>query len=511
MERWSLLQRAGWATRWAFGLGALAGSLEIVALAAGGRLSLSLPAFLLLGAVNMVLMGALGTILGALCTPLLLPLHRAAAPVALAIHAAATGSLLAGYYLWQRAWVLHQEGLVIPAALLASMPLAISGTLYYNAWYALRRLDVGKPLAPWLPTALGTGMAIVVLSGIVVVTRSIGGAHALEDDRNLVLVTVSGWSGPAETPPGWIRFEDAVTPSPDRRPAAASLLTGLHPLRTGVISDGHPLGTHYPTLAEQLEREGYATAAFVSHEALGAPSGLAQGFRVFDDAVDPWIPGLLRLNLVHHLLSGRGWSRSAASTLARVRAWLNDARDVPFFLWLHLPAEDADPAIAALLDALEPVADETLIVLTATSGPPSRDDGVLYDDRIRVPLLLRGPGLEGGPVEPQVRLLDIPITATTWLGIEAPQNEGLDLAGFIEGARRRSIGCTLVGRRPDGTIQIGLRTQGVKYIARPVEELYRLADDPEERHNLAPEQPEALEQARRILAPDLLRLDELSP
>ena len=45
-----------------------------------------------------------------------------------------------------------------------------------------------------------------------------------------------------------VLFENAVTPFPETAPAHAAMFTGLHPVRTGVLSNGHALSSRYRTL-----------------------------------------------------------------------------------------------------------------------------------------------------------------------------------------------------------------------------------------------------------------------
>ncbi len=112
-------------------------------------------------------------------------------------------------------------------------------------------------------------------------------------------------------------FLNCVAPAGTTAPSHASLFTGIHPARHGVLSNAHRLSDEFDTLAEQLSQEGYATAAFVGMRALET-AGLRQGFAQWS-----------RFD---------GWVRTARQTNVDVRRWLkNRARhpDTPFFLWVH--------------------------------------------------------------------------------------------------------------------------------------------------------------------------------
>ena len=75
------------------------------------------------------------------------------------------------------------------------------------------------------------------------------------------------------------------------------MLTGLHPARLGLLSNGHSLRRGVPTVTQTLAEEGYATAAFVSSFALDSRTGLDQGFQAYDDDFFPGVRGLSEIRL----------------------------------------------------------------------------------------------------------------------------------------------------------------------------------------------------------------------
>jgi arylsulfatase A-like enzyme len=117
-----------------------------------------------------------------------------------------------------------------------------------------------------------------------------------------------------------ICFERAVTPSSWTKPAVASLFSGLNPGRHGAIGD---LGMYtnmafferdFTTLAEDLKRAGYRTAAFVTNANIIAFYHFDQGF---DDFVQP--AGLAR------------------GLLQRAKEWIEShGKQGKFFLYLHI-------------------------------------------------------------------------------------------------------------------------------------------------------------------------------
>ncbi len=115
-----------------------------------------------------------------------------------------------------------------------------------------------------------------------------------------------------------ILFERAWSPYPLTAPAHASLLTGLLPESHGIRDNsGFTLNATVPTLAGELSRLGYATAAMVSSKVLAPKTGLSRGFATYDAPQ----PG----------------ERDGARTIAGALRWMNgQKKKQPFFLFLHL-------------------------------------------------------------------------------------------------------------------------------------------------------------------------------
>src|SRR5215472_5940692 len=55
-------------------------------------------------------------------------------------------------------------------------------------------------------------------------------------------------------------FENIITPLPATDPSHAAMLTGQHPLVTGVLSNAMTLAPEFETIAEVFRKAGYATA-----------------------------------------------------------------------------------------------------------------------------------------------------------------------------------------------------------------------------------------------------------
>lgn len=525
METWGLGRRIGMGVVWAVGLGLLAGAMETVALAASEKLSLGLVGFALLGVVACVLMGAMGAVFGAVTAPVPFVLRNARPSTGSALHLAAVGFLLCGWYLWQGAWAVYTDERAVGALAMAAMPVGFAGVIYFNARFFLRRMEIGKPLpTPWLPVAAAGALALVALSAVFFAFRDTGGPHALPDDRNVVFVTIDGWShdAPPADLPGAATFENVVTPTPDTRAAAATVLTGLHPLRHRVIDATRELSWSYISLPEILEQEGYATGGFVSSWDVNADSGLEQGFRVYDDDFSPLLGGLFRINVLKPLARSLRLSRSGDATVDRFEGWLAAKADYPFMAWVQLPEGSDVVALVQRIDgalAAHGVTDETLLVVVGSYGE-ARGHEVsghygLYDDTVRVRMIVRAPGvdLRVPSVPQQVRLMDVSGTATGFLGVESFETEGVDLLRYIDGGASATVWCSLVGRTPDGAgVRMGLRNNGIKYLkdrTSGAEQLFHVDADPGETNDLVATQAETLEAARRMLATEEIALDRI--
>lgn len=148
-----------------------------------------------------------------------------------------------------------------------------------------------------------------------------------------------------------IVFSEARSTAPWTLPSHASMMTGRWPHELSVGWD-LPLDGTYPTLAEVLEREGYATAGFVGNVYYcNARYGLARGFTRYEDAYENqtvslfetiWSSGLGRrviqaLGYPIRLSEGETSVRKSAEMLNRdVLAWLTGRpANQPFFVFIN--------------------------------------------------------------------------------------------------------------------------------------------------------------------------------
>jgi len=155
-----------------------------------------------------------------------------------------------------------------------------------------------------------------------------------------------------------------------------------------------------------------------------------------------------------------------------------------------------DRQVGRLLGEFERLglADDTIVVVLSDHGEEFWDHGgiehghTLYDELVRVPLVLRGPALpQGARVSGLVRLIDVAPTLLDLLGLPALQGvQGTSLLSRLRGERAEPLVAVSESLlfADDAT---GVRTDELKYIRRADgrEEVYDLRTDALERHDLA--------------------------
>jgi arylsulfatase len=152
------------------------------------------------------------------------------------------------------------------------------------------------------------------------------------------------------------------------------------------------------------------------------------------------------------------------------------------------------PALLAMLDDFD-VRRSTIIVVTADHGEEFQEHGHLkhgthlYDETIRVPLIIAGPGIVPRRSPVLAQGIDLFPTLAAVLGIAPPRGlPGQDLLA-------RPADRPAVSETGDGTAGylVGIRTRTWKLIRTPARgraELYDLVADPGEHHDLSGADPE---------------------
>lgn len=361
-------------------------------------------------------------------------------------------------------------------------------------------------------------------------------------------------------------YRRAYTPAPWTRPAVASILTGRYPSGHGVHELRQPLPARATTLAELLKEQHFRTAGCVSNVLVREKWGFAQGFDIYLED------------------QARGADvRTSEPLTDQALALLEElcAADEPFFLFVHyfdphwqyrpraavapvgrldgteklgelnrvggeLESEEleyvrrlydgevreTDRALGRLIEALDHfgVADETLLIVTSDHGEGFFEHGHfghvenLYEETMRVPLILRGPGIEPRRFEEPVSLVSLTATVLERLGLPAGASAFQAPALRLDAEESATVFLEVDYVQSRFEVAEETHMRGVvidrhKLIVNDAtgdSELFDLAADPGERANLAgsgrvEEQrlSEALE-AFRALAGDEVGGEELS-
>ncbi|WP_437298174.1 sulfatase-like hydrolase/transferase [Sorangium sp. So ce426] len=251
-----------------------------------------------------------------------------------------------------------------------------------------------------------------------------------------------------------VLFERAYAASSETQRAISPLVTGRRLNRAA--RDRREWPTLLPendTLAERMKRAGYLTAAVSSFTWISQERGFDQGFDRFETVYGDAHP--------EREATGHLAVEKAIALLEGVAQ-----RAQPIFLWLHLfdaherylahpgirfgagrtAAYDGEIAyvdrqLGALLDAVArgPRAGRTAVIVHGSQGEGLGEHGPvghgveLYEEAIRVPLVIALPGAAPGRYPHPVSTVDIAPTVLDVGGAEATAVEGASLAAIAAG------------------------------------------------------------------------------
>jgi arylsulfatase A-like enzyme/Flp pilus assembly protein TadD len=337
-----------------------------------------------------------------------------------------------------------------------------------------------------------------------------------------------------------VRFENAFAVVPVTLPSHSSMLTGTYPMLSGMHDfSGNKLSPLQPTLASVLKQAGYQTGAVIGAAVLDSRFGLNQGFDFYYDHFD--FSRLDEANLDEMERPGNVVADVALD-------WLGKNSQKKVFLWMHLydphfpyhPPEPYSREYAAhLYDGEIAFADEqvgrllrflkekgiyrnTVIVLCGDHGESLGEHGekthgfFIYNATMHVPLIIRLPenrlpdNAAARTVADPVSLVDLMPTVLGAVGLEIPsQVQGRNLLSELRADRtdrersnrdRVLYGETFLPRIHFNWSELrGSENTKYHFIDAPRPELYDLAKDPAEVHNLFTEKKAVAEEMRAKL------------
>ncbi len=342
-----------------------------------------------------------------------------------------------------------------------------------------------------------------------------------------------------------VRFDRAVSAIPSTTPSFCTAMTGAYPHTHGSLQNGVPLRPGVETLAEVFGKNGYHTAAFVSSFTVSnESSGLARGFDIFDDDLEglerssertnervfQFLDRLPRGSLflwIHYFdphapyvehpgipveKFAAGWPGPVdmmEDAVVPLPPWVESGKGLAYYGMCY-DGEIAfvDGQIGILLDELRTrgLLNRALVVFLADHGE-SFDHGLycrhgpfIYDSSVRIPLGFVFPEgrFAGRTVEAVVENVDVAPTICDFLDIPPPDDsEGKSLLPLLSQAGESDGEAFIQRRHYSGSHRekrlglphrlYALRTRFWKYLRSDEgdEELYDLAEDPGELHNLA--------------------------
>lgn len=339
-------------------------------------------------------------------------------------------------------------------------------------------------------------------------------------------------------------FERAFAAAPLTIPSLAAVLTGRYPVEVGAYTTSDGVAADAVTLAELFRQHGFATATFNTHALLVSErAGFRQGF----DTVVP--EHIVPLEEGEH-------KASFAANEPALMGWLEAHAKDPFFVWIHdmsphLPptvgnpwlttpgwnrydaeVRNSDDLIGRVLRKLAELrlGADLLLVVTADHGAAFGDEhrltghqDVMYDEVLRVPLLIGAPVFEARRVAAPVELIDLYPTIAALARLPVPPGvRGESLVPLLTGIRSEAVRPYAFHMRfffdtPDTWHWLAVRDGEWKLLAKtPAHghdgppgwdlgdpktsfELYRTRDDPGEQTDLLEQHPEQVERLRGVL------------
>lgn len=323
-------------------------------------------------------------------------------------------------------------------------------------------------------------------------------------------------------------FERAWSVAPLTMPSHTSMLTGVLPPAHGVRSNGiFTLDERARTVAEVLRDAGWRTGAFVGTIILDRRYGLAQGFEVYDG------PTTEKAGAAFTVIE-----RRADLVVDAALAWTRTlAAGEPAFLFVHfydphspyeMPAgyagrfSEAYDAEIALCDAqlarlhagLAAGGRSAALVMTADHGESlgqhrEATHGIfVYETTQRVPMVVHAPGrvAAGTRVAAPVTVADVAPTLLDLAGVGAAALPGVSGRSLLATLEQPEAGRAVYAESllPFHSYRWhplqALVWNGFKLVQGRTAELYDLANDPSELHDLAAAQPERVARMQERLA-----------
>lgn len=344
-----------------------------------------------------------------------------------------------------------------------------------------------------------------------------------------------------------VTYADAFSTTAWTKPAVASVLTGLHPMRHAVQDRRHYVPANVPLLAEYLKTAGYETTGVITNPHAASQWGFGRGFDHYDETSE--------------------WEGRSADEVNDAVFFSLDRGRKPFFFYIHTidvhgpegPRVPYDKLfggrpIGSILPKVNPgitplllnnakalydgvirfndfqfgrlvaklkemnVYDDTLIILVADHGEEHLDHGQgghgkqLFNETVHIPMIVKYPKgrFAGVWASHRSSLLDVAPTVLAMAGVDVPDAlEGIDLGHLPDGgespAPERRLMLDLNHVRREGALCVAraIIDGPFKYIEDLLPEqkrmLFHLERDPGETVNLIDDDPSRAQEYSRLL------------
>ena len=314
-----------------------------------------------------------------------------------------------------------------------------------------------------------------------------------------------------------VRFDQAISAAPWTAPSTASMITGLYPHHHGYLHWDAELDLAVPTLFTVAAAYGYETGSFVFDERYlfrdFADANVSGTSERLDGAVE-WLrergsnPFCLWFHSwTTHMPYGvlhskrKEWRQAKEDIIAGIQSGNPSALEALYESYRQSVERESESHFAGFLQALDDLGlrEQTVVAFVSDHGESwgeryadkSQVQGTyymhgadLYDEVVRVPLILSAPGrLEPAVVSSQVRLVDLLPTLLELGGAPIDGLDGASLLPLVDGTEDGDRPALIVGTDKGAVSQLALRQPPWKltvHVQSGEEEAYRLDVDPRE-------------------------------
>ena len=331
-----------------------------------------------------------------------------------------------------------------------------------------------------------------------------------------------------------MRFANVIAESSWTLPSHMTMFTGLFPSSHGAVAPRKSINKRIITLTQILKKEGFRTYANTEGGYVNGARGFERGFEIYDDKHKPFI------KTIHQAQQWIEQTKSDERYFVFLHTYsvhcpykspprytemfhINDTEEHDdlkgkcgnnYYNRMILNAEQvafisneydagiryADDRLKGFVDFLEKRNDleKTILILISDHGEEFQEHGqigherTLYRECLHVPLIFVAPNLKPGIVQQTVGLVDLMPTILDMTAIALPDLQGRSLLPLMQGSfdsRQNKPRFSELDRH----IRMRSVVDGPMHFIfndrKQSRELYDMASDPREQHNLLDTQP----------------------